>query len=286
MTIPARVTGIVAARAPVCVLFRRGPSKQVLQLLWHLKNDRIEVGQWLKHRVYDDRSGVSPDGKHLIYFAGHHGPDAVTGGTYVAISKPPFFTAQILFPVGHTWSGYCGFVDDRRYWLDTTGPGEVKGGPYGQIKGLQRVPVPVSSPGTASPGGWREVAREVSDDHRWARTWRISLEAEVARGWVLCRALTHSVTERGPNGEISWMRHSLRGPEGEVPLNTGWADVWRGEVLFADAGRVLRMQPGAPAREVADLNPMTFRTKPAPYPGLSRRGNVKLRDWHPLDEDR
>ena len=287
------MTGIVAAKAPVCVLFRRGPSKQVLQLLWHLKDDRIEAGQWLKHRVYDDRSGLSPDGKHLIYFAGHHGPDAVTGGTYVAISRPPYFTAQMLFPVGHTWSGYCGFLDDRRYWLDTAGAGEVSGGPYGRVKGLARVPVP-----KPMPSDWREVARRSEDDHRYATTWKITYEAEVTRGWTVVRHVTHSLSQLGPNGETTWMRHVLKGPEGEgpggeVPVNIGWAAIWRGEVLFAEAGRVLRMRPGAAAREVADLNAMTFRTRPAPYPGLALGRNGKLRDgesrdwasrdWHPLD---
>jgi hypothetical protein len=60
---PARITGIVARGAPLAVLFRRGPSKQVLQLLWNLETDEITPGQWLKARVYDERADLSPDGR-------------------------------------------------------------------------------------------------------------------------------------------------------------------------------------------------------------------------------
>ena len=45
---PARSTrlfGILARAAPVGIILRRGPSKQVLLLKWHLRSDTLEPGQ-------------------------------------------------------------------------------------------------------------------------------------------------------------------------------------------------------------------------------------------------
>jgi hypothetical protein len=43
---------ISARKAPVAVVFRRGPSKQVLLLKWNLATDKLQLGQWFKGRIY------------------------------------------------------------------------------------------------------------------------------------------------------------------------------------------------------------------------------------------
>jgi hypothetical protein len=48
-----RLYFIVARKAPVAVVFRRGPSRQVELLKWNLESDQIEAGQWLKGRIFE-----------------------------------------------------------------------------------------------------------------------------------------------------------------------------------------------------------------------------------------
>lgn len=50
-----RLYAILARKAPIAVIFRRGPSKRVLLVLWHTDNDQFHEGQWLKGRIYERR---------------------------------------------------------------------------------------------------------------------------------------------------------------------------------------------------------------------------------------
>lgn len=289
---PARVTGIVAREAPVAVLFRRGPSRQVLQLLWNLKTDEITPGQWLKARVNEEQADLSPDGKHLLYTAGHHKPDPVTHGVYMAISKPPYFTALELFPIGHSWSGIGQFVDNRRFWalrnalkgLETS---------LGRAPGLREIPVPRGAKGRPefdmmAHRGWTLIERLSS-----GTTWRNQVSEviwckDIAPGWRLERTHTSSLAARGPNSEVNWNAHALLGPQGDTPLNQGWAEGFGGDVLFAEQGRVYRQTPGDAPRLIADLNAHQFTNVRAPYAGVNartadRNRPLKNRRWHPLN---
>ena len=67
--IPPRIHVIFAREAPKAVVFRRGPSDQVCTLGWDLETDTFTMGQWLKGRIYEYRSDLSPDGELMIYFA-------------------------------------------------------------------------------------------------------------------------------------------------------------------------------------------------------------------------
>ena len=67
--IPARLHVILAREAPKAVVFRRGPSGRVCTIGWDLETDTFTVGQWLKGRIYEYRSDLSPDGEYMIYFA-------------------------------------------------------------------------------------------------------------------------------------------------------------------------------------------------------------------------
>lgn len=76
--IPARLHVILAREAPKAVVFRRGPSGQVCTLGWDLETDTFTMGQWLKGRIYEYRSDLSPDGELMIYFAtDYRRPDTI-----------------------------------------------------------------------------------------------------------------------------------------------------------------------------------------------------------------
>jgi hypothetical protein len=65
----ARIHVLLAREEPLGVVIRRGPSKQVCTVQWDRRDDDFQVGQWLRGRIYERRSDLYPDGKHLIYFA-------------------------------------------------------------------------------------------------------------------------------------------------------------------------------------------------------------------------
>ena len=66
---PARLHVLLAGNSSQAVVIRRGPSKHVCVIGWDRSRDTFEEGQWLKGRIYERRCDLSPDGRHLIYFA-------------------------------------------------------------------------------------------------------------------------------------------------------------------------------------------------------------------------
>jgi hypothetical protein len=69
MPFPARLHVLMASQVPKAVVIRRGPAKSVCTVGWDRRSDRFELGQWLRGRIYERRADLSPDGRHLIYFA-------------------------------------------------------------------------------------------------------------------------------------------------------------------------------------------------------------------------
>ncbi|MEO0938979.1 MAG: hypothetical protein AAFY38_12570 [Pseudomonadota bacterium] len=114
------------------VILRQGPYKLSRMILWHRGTDYFEDGQWLKHRVYADRSDLSPDGQHFLYFALDGKPGSPTKGSYTALSRPPYFTALALYPIGHTWWGGGFFLSNDTF----VGDGEKD--IIGRAEGLSR----------------------------------------------------------------------------------------------------------------------------------------------------
>lgn len=112
-----RITVILAREAPVGVVLRRGPSKWCQLSKWNTQTDKIERGQWLHSRVYEQRSDVSPDGALWIYFAYDGKMSSETKGSYTAVSKPPFYLPLIKWPNGQTTGGGGLFVDRRAVYL-------------------------------------------------------------------------------------------------------------------------------------------------------------------------
>ena len=88
---------ILARNAHDAVIFRRGPSKEVLLIKWDRKKDTFETGQWFKGRIFERRCDLSPSGDLLVYLAAKHkGPIH----TWTAVSRPPI--SQLL-PSGRAW---------------------------------------------------------------------------------------------------------------------------------------------------------------------------------------
>lgn len=86
---PARLHAVFSSEKPLAVIFRRGPSKEVCTFLWDRQKDKFTMGQWLKGRIYERRSDLSPDGKYLLYFAMNGKWTSETGGSWTAVSRAP-----------------------------------------------------------------------------------------------------------------------------------------------------------------------------------------------------
>jgi hypothetical protein len=287
MMIPARISCIVAREAPVVAVFRRGPSKQVALLDWNLVTNRVELGQWLKGRIYERRADLSPDGRHLIYFAGDHhwtsDPTDLLQGTWTAISRMPYLRAMHLYGWGHSWNGGGLFIDNTNYWLNDAGPmGYLS---VGRIECGLRISSTPPAGVTPAMGedavtyfprllrdGW--VKAEQSTHRKGEGEYDIQSDVfrkTVRPEWVLEKTFQAGVYA-GPLGEPYHEMHRLIGPQGAVTFTAEWADVWKHELLFATGGCLLRQAVHAKGLgdvvRVADLNDMRFKALEAPFAGV------------------
>ena len=118
MRAATRLYAILARRAPVAVVFRRGPSNRVLLIKWNTDSDTFEEGQWLKGKIYEGRCEISPDGELLLYFAANWRKPYLS---WTAVSRPPYLTALALWPKGDARGGGGLFVNGTRIGLNHSG---------------------------------------------------------------------------------------------------------------------------------------------------------------------
>jgi hypothetical protein len=119
---PPRLALLRAARAPLGVVVRRGPSKWTEIIRWDMSRDVFERGHWFHGRIYEKRSDLSPDGELLVVFASQFTRASITDTEYTyawtAVSRPPWLTALALWPKGDCWWGGGLFTADRALWLN------------------------------------------------------------------------------------------------------------------------------------------------------------------------
>jgi hypothetical protein len=124
---PCRLSVFVARDAPIGVVLRRGPSNWARLTLWHTETDEFEPGQWLSGRVFERRSDISPDGRLFAYFVRKETAKAmreVGADSWIAVSRPPWFTALALWAIGGTYcTGPC-FPESGKIFL-----GGIEGAP-------------------------------------------------------------------------------------------------------------------------------------------------------------
>ncbi|GGA29552.1 hypothetical protein [Dyella nitratireducens] len=116
--IPPRIHVLLARDAAAAVVVRRGPTRHTALIGWDRKTDTFKIGQWLYGRIYERRCDLSPDGKHLIYFAMNGRWKSSAKGSWTAISKAPYLKAVSLFAKGDCWHGGGLFQTSTDYWLN------------------------------------------------------------------------------------------------------------------------------------------------------------------------
>lgn len=255
---PARIYGIVAREAPICVVFRRGPTEQVQVLKWNTETDELTPGQWFKGKVYVERGDLSPDGTYMTYFAAKRShPDPVQK-TYTVISRPPYLTALALWFKGDSWGGGALFESARHVLLND--PEWEHRKPFVEdsehrcqfktsLLGAQRGEAWPIEKIRMERDGW--ICNETPD--------RVTLDREIAGGRL---RLTYQY--RGPE-------YSVIDSQGKERLlsELEWADVdCNGAVLGARNGKLLKGDLvdllEDQASLIADLSPNRFESVVAP----------------------
>jgi len=287
-----RLFVILARRAPVGVIFRRGPSKQALLIRWDAGDVRFEQGQWFKGRIYERRCDLSPSGGKLIYFAAKFkGPLH----SWTAVSRPPYLTALALWPKGDTWNGGGLFASETVIMLNH--------GPIAEPPAQGRIPRGVLvKPLNLPPGeddsiyhrrlvrdGWRLVHEGTATYRKDDRPMWITIDPPTlfvnaqpagSRGRVRLEMRIVGFHERGGPWELTEYRVVN---DERILLDLGrtdWADWDRGgDLLFARDGRLYRLHradlgrsehnPADRAVEIADFRGLRFAEK-APPPAAVR----------------
>lgn len=271
---PPRIHVIVARDAPVAVVFRRGPTKVAATFLWDLDRDTVTVGQWFKGRIYPMRADLSPDGKHMIYFAMDGRWSSESKGSWTAVSRAPFLKALAFYPKGDCWYGGGLWRDNHQYWLND---GELKAIRLSSdVVQTHKIELPAGRTSGECPGvyfnrlmrdGWQFIHqvnigrhktedvfdRRISDNARLVKHFRAELDHPEGKG-------------------VYWEEHKIIGPERQLIAafpEWEWADVYSSNILWASAGCLYRGEVGTDGilkeTMVADLNGLQFEAIAAPY---------------------
>lgn len=272
-----RLHVVLARGADTAVVFRRGSSKRVATFSWDRATDTIALGQWLKGRIYERRADLSPDGKHLIYFAFNGKRRSETGGSWTAVSRAPYLTALDLYRGMGCWGGGGLFPTSRSYWLNNRYHNEAED-VLRENSGLVRDPNarPELQFGAECTGvyyprlirdGWTLTERDSAG--RW-NSWTI-FEKPLAHDWVL-RKIAHEQVDHPPGKGCYWDQHELRNTKTHAVIEQPdweWAEWDRGALVWAEHGKLCR----APLPDKATLAPTlvhdfsgyTFEAVKAPY---------------------
>jgi hypothetical protein len=274
----ARLHVLLAREAPLAVVIRRGPAQRVGVFGWNRDTGEISPGQWLAGRIYERRCDLSPDGRHLIYFAMNgKWQDPVSKGSWTAISRAPWLKAVTFYPWGDCWGGGGLFLDDRRYWLNGGGGPGTTGW---ESPGLERDPDfrPEGYGNNECLGvyfprlmrdGWERPGYDPASP--WVKPQEtIEFRKPLAGGWVLRKAAHAGAAP--PGRAIYWDTHRLEGPTGEAidRPDWDWADRDGDGLLYAEAGGLWRQWIGgdgalAAPELVHDFDAERYAEREAPY---------------------
>jgi len=280
---PARLHVLLARDGKSGLVWRRGPTKAVCAIGWDRTRDTFTVGQWLKGRIYELRSDLSPDGAHAIYFAMNGHWSSRAKGAWTAISRTPYLTAVSLWAKGDCWNGGGLFVDDRTYWLND-GYGHTHLDDTGEVSRAKDPPYRTRWGGECwgvyferlLRDGWT-MRPEVSADARLDAM--VVWDKPLWHGWTL-RKLARAQVGPPPGKGVYYEEHELIGPRELMRHDWQWADVDRDRLVWAETGKLFaarltnasaqREDPLDDVRELYDFNDMTFTPLRAPYAGEAR----------------
>jgi hypothetical protein len=281
----ARLYVILARKSPIGVVFRRGPSKCVQLIKWNTSNNSFEHGQWLKGRIYERRSDLSPSGDLLLYFAAKHKAPIYS---WSAISRPPFLTALAFWPNLACWGGGGHFLSDESIALNHGEGAMLLGEGYSLPRSMRVQPFGANSGrGEDDPvwsmrlqrDGWTQVEFPIkTKDDFGQKVW---YEFDPPIKWhkfspkskyVTLEMSILGVKER--DGPWHIIEHNLLRRDGTIDKigRSDWAD-WShsGDLLFAQGACLFRvpykggvLSPIESCEQIADFSHHKFEAFESP----------------------
>lgn len=276
VTFPTRLHVLFARNSSTAVVIRRGPSRAVCTIGWDRSDDTFTMGQWLRGRIYERRTDLSPNGKHLIYFAMNGRSTSPTGGSWTAISRAPHLKAIGLWGKGDCWHGGGLFLSSQSYWINDGYGHKLLQQPTDRLK-RGPAPEPPLHGNSECLGvyfvrllrdGWRLVGAEELD--QWHSVVRF--EKRIDAHWTL-RKLAHARVDGRKRGQgVYYDEHELvaaRTREAQAKHGWEWADVDGGRIVWAEKGslyaaKVTKDGLRSP-KLLHDFTPMKFEAITAPY---------------------
>lgn len=273
--LPARLHVLIARESRTAVVLRRGPSNLVCSVGWNLADDSFHLGQWLKGRIYERRSDLSPDGRHMIYFAKRRsGPTHA----WTAISRAPYLKAVTLWFKSDSWDGGGLFTSNSSYWFNENPDNglhrfefdnsHLQIDPY--FPGIKRIDPYIAR---IQRDGWKLKGVERAEGLHVILTF----DKPIDERWTLRKLLHGKVTGRPRNKDhrnrgTSFDEHLLIDGHDKGPLDMPgweWAEVDGQRLLWAEDGKLFSAQISGKGltsiRELYDFNPMGFEPVEATY---------------------
>lgn len=99
------------------VILLEGPGRWTRMLKWDLKKDELIEGQWIHAPILN--FSINSDASLILCFVQSYKPQHEYG-TWVALSKPPWFTALALWQIGDSWGGGGSFLNDKKIYIRPT----------------------------------------------------------------------------------------------------------------------------------------------------------------------
>lgn len=269
---PARLHILLASKAPLGLVFRKGPANAVCTVGWNRATDEFEIGQWLRGRIYERRADLSPDGRYLIYFARGGARHKETKGSWTAISRAPWLHAVTLFGKGDCWQGGGMFTSYRKFWLNgchfvVRETSEVAEDDKYQPQGFFGAECPSVYYRRLLRDGW---TLDMAVGPGRVAHCTVFTRA-LPHGWIL-RKFAYADVAHPVGAGMYWDEHELEHPERKALLSAPrweWAERDGSTLVWAEKGVLHRavVNPSGPASAMVlyDFNPMRFEARKAPY---------------------
>ncbi len=280
---PPRLYAMAATRAPVAVVFRRGPASWWHVGRWDLVSGGYEPGAWLRGMLYPRRCDVSPDGSLLLAFIMKRTGPGFLGAeaglrAYFTVSKPPWLFALAAWEELGTWTRGVHFVEgpvaQRPFALGEPQAGDAA--PLRRRYGVE--PTPIVQYAAERRRGWSEhedsPPRETGGP--WDERRQALLQKARPRGPGRLVLTDPGIDVRASRVEGRAPAFTLERPgRDSVPLeDAAWAD-WdaQGRLLVATLdGRLEIRDPDHPRfAAVSSHSLAALRPSPGEAPEWARR---------------
>jgi hypothetical protein len=268
---PARLHVLLAREAKIALVIRRGPSKSVCTVLWDRTRNKFKLGQWMRGRIYERRSDLSPDGKHLIYFAMNGRWHSETQSSWTAVSRAPYLKAIVLLAKGDCWNGGGLFLSNTDFWVNDDPGHKVLKTVMKEVKVNNDYRLPNYYGGECPTVYYNRLQRDGWEMHIKEYQGATLFEKKLPRSWAL-RKLAYAEIESPAGRGCYWDAHELRHESTNTILafpEWEWADYVDGHLVFAVDGRLCSAHLGrgklSAEKVLHDFNDMKFEAITAPY---------------------